>query len=395
MLLKQLNEGYREFATEKQWEIYKAYCEFGSQKAAGEKLGKTQSTVQQSLVTMQARAAKRNFDPQNGSVRPTAEGFEVHGTSTMTRNEFGEIQWVKTKQTMKDLTAKIEAACKVMAEEVRGTIVHPPLADVMTVASKLTVYPIPDLHIGMLAWGKECGEDQDVRIIKELATEAIDSVIGAAPKSEHAVVCFMGDYFHSDTDDNETRASGNKLDCDGRVDKVFDEGVRLARDIIAKVAAKHNSVTVIVLPGNHDEYLCVAMKYVLQAVYENDYRIHLEMTHGMFAYQEFGNTLIAFHHGHTTKIDRLASIIAEDQRAAWGRVKQVHCLTGHIHHQSVKDVGTCKIESFRTLCAKDEWAASHGYRSARSLYSIAYDFDKGECGRAQYNVIPDATERTV
>jgi hypothetical protein len=385
-----IDNGFKEYATAKQWDYYKAYCECGQYEAAGQLLNVNESTVRKMCKAVFKKAALNGYAPDYDMTKTMAPGFEVIGTSTLYDAEGNQsMQWVKTKQSLIDIEEKITSAVEVLSEEVRGESGIPAYDEKdYTDASKLSVYPVTDLHVGMLAWGKECGEDQDLRIIEGLAMEAVERVVAGQPNSAEAVICFMGDYFHFDDDSNETRRSGNELDGDGRTDKVFKAGIRIARKIISRVAQKHESVKIIVLPGNHDEYLSMAMKYVLRAYLEDSDRIEVKMTHGVFGYHEFGNTLIAFHHGHTAKPAKMYEVVTSDQREAWGRVQMCHVLTGHVHHESVKDIGMCKIETIRTVAAKDSYAAAGGYRAPRTMYGITYDWDQGECGRTMYNILP-------
>lgn len=386
----QIDETYKQWATARQWEKYVAYCEVGAEQAAID-LGVIVSGIRKGVAAMRKKAALNGYCPEADMTKIMAPGFNVKGTSTMYDGEGNvAMQWVKTDRTLEDLEEKIREAVEVLAEDIRGasTIALPGLNQLAKDKNKLSVYPVTDMHVGMLSWAKETGEDQDLNIIEELANDAMEAVVQAQPQSPKGLVCFMGDYFHSDDDSNMTKRGKNLLDCDGRIDKSFAVGIRIAKRLIEKAATHHESVDVIILPGNHDEYLSMSLKYVLKAYYDNATNVNVIMTHGVFAYYEFGATLLAFHHGHTAKPRAMYEVITNDEREAWGRVDMCHCLTGHVHHQSVIDIGMCKIESFRTVAAKDVYTSSGGWRSPRSMFSITYDRNQGECGRAQHNLLP-------
>jgi hypothetical protein len=59
---------------------------------------------------------------------------------------------------------------------------------------------------------------------------------------------------------------------------------------------------------------------------------------------------------------------------------------GHIHHETVKEIGGVRCESFQTLAAKDAYAITGGYRSGQSLTSITHHRSAGEIGRHRINI---------
>jgi hypothetical protein len=91
-------------------------------------------------------------------------------------------------------------------------------------------------------------------------------------------------------------------------------------------------------------------------------------------------------HGDSLKIEKLAGIMAADQPAMWGRTEHRYGITGHVHHDRVVEMPGCKAESFRTLAARDAWAAAQNYRSGRDMKSIVYHAEHGEIARQTFNV---------
>ncbi len=63
----------------------------------------------------------------------------------------------------------------------------------------------------------------------------------------------VGDFFHVDNLDNETRLSKNKLDVDTRYALMIRAGVRMLRALIETALAKYQLVRVVNAQGNHDE----------------------------------------------------------------------------------------------------------------------------------------------
>jgi hypothetical protein len=89
------------------------------------------------------------------------------------------------------------------------------------------------------------------------------------------------------------------------------------------------------------------------------------------------------------KPDRMAMSMAMLRPADWGASLFRWFVFGHIPHDSVKEVGNVRCESFETIAAKDAYAASHGYLAGQSLNCVTLHRERGETGRHKVNVVPD------
>ena len=56
-----------------------------------------------------------------------------------------------------------------------------------------------------------------------------------------------------------------------------------------------------------------------------------------FQYFTFGKNLIGVTHGDTAKMPDLGSIMATDRPREWGDSIHRYWLTGHVHHDQVKE----------------------------------------------------------
>jgi hypothetical protein len=218
-------------------------------------------------------------------------------------------------------------------------------------------------------------------------------LVACSPSDVDALVVFLGDFLHYDGFDAVTPTNRNLLDADGRFPKMFEAGLRLMRRTIELAAGKHNLVRVIVEIGNHDTSMAVVLAHCLAALYENVDRISIDTSPRHFHYHEFGKVAIGVHHGHgrAAKAEHLPLIMAADRPDMWGRTRYRYWLTGHVHHQSVKDYAGCSVESFRILPPADAYAANEGYRAPRDMKAIVYHREFGEVGRNVVN--PSMLER--
>jgi predicted phosphodiesterase len=240
----------------------------------------------------------------------------------------------------------------------------------------------------MYAWGRETGADYDTDIAERTVTQAVTNLISQSKPSEHAILLGLGDYFHANDLKAATPEGGNRLDVDGRWPRVMAAGARVAVRLVNMAAARHKSVSVVFLPGNHDPDSAVALTVALALFYSNNHQISVWQEPGISWYHRFGKVLLGATHGHTMKPDRMAMMLAADRPEDWGRSRFRSFFFGHIHSETAREVAGVRVESFNTPAARDGWNSSMGFRSGRSMSAITYHRERGEIGRHRVEIIP-------
>ena len=351
-------------------------AKYGSYYMASQATGIAASTLQNRIARAKLAGIKSSI-PSPADFPLPPDHF-AKGVSTLYDHD-GKIklQWVKSQAYLDDLKKTAE-------EIVSGLTIKPknPVpAPTQNVTDLLTVYPMGDPHIGMLALAEEAGENFDCDIAERDLNIAIDRLTLTAKPTEKALVVNLGDFFHADNQAGVTARSGHKLDVDTRKQKVLVIGVRIMTHLIDTALKKHRHVTVINEVGNHDDESSFVLSLILEAHYKNEPRVEIDLSPATFHYYRFHKVLIGVTHGYQCKPDKLGQIMAADRKEDWGQTDFRYWLVGHIHHTSKKEVPGCVIESFRTLAAKDAWHSATGYRSGRDMVRITYHKDYGEVGR--------------
>jgi metallophosphoesterase superfamily enzyme len=314
------------------------------------------------------------------------QGHRIKGVSALVDGNGNVTQtWYKTREDGRDPFAFAQALKEAMA----------PTAGVLPIAAPepdadddlLTVYVLPDLHLGMRAYAKETGENYDLAIADEMARREIGRLVAMSPPARNAVLLFLGDFFHQNDQTNTTPASGHQLDVDGRWRHVYGVGARLAISLSRAIAEKHERVEVAILPGNHDEDAAKTLAVAMDIRFEAEERVSIYDSHSDHWYRRFGQCLLGATHGHRMKPDRMAMMLATDRAEDWGRTRFRHLFFGHIHHETAKSVGPVRVESFTTPAAKDAYAASGGYRSGRALNAVTFHAERGEVCRHRVNIV--------
>jgi hypothetical protein len=305
------------------------------------------------------------------------ESFLLDKSSVMTRGDgTAVVQWSTYSARTAAQWVDIKAAVKTHVEEyvrpgrpapvVRGQDSH-----------RLTVYPLGDPHIGMMAWAAEVGENFDLKIATLELAECMRQLVARSPASEQAIVCNLGDFWHAQDDKQLTPGSGNKLDVDGRAGKVGRVGLQLFRTLIDTALTKHAHVRVRSIAGNHDPHSSFWLPEIMRAVYENEPRVTVEDGFNPYQFDAFGKVLLGWCHGDGAKLDDLGEIMATDEPELWGASTHREWNTGHVHHRIVKELRGCVVRAHRTLAGRDAWHHHSGYRSGRSLEALTYHREYG------------------
>ena len=384
-MTKQNYEILLEFATDRQAEIIRAIIECGSQRKAAKHLGCARTNVDRAVMRAKRTAARQGVSPEDDMTHPSPEGFVVKGVSSYYGQD-GELrgQWVKTTQDTDKANALLEAA-QVLADELEGKA-KPVSKPERCVKSHLTVYPMGDPHLGLYAWHEETGDDFDADIAEKNLCAAVDRLVACAPATEQALIINLGDFFHTDNMEYKTKRSGHVQDVDGRWARVLRIGVRVMQRSIDAALKKHKKVRVINEIGNHDDQTSIMLSLVLDAYYRKEKRVDIDMSPSWFHYYKFGQCLIGVTHGDKVKPGNLPGIMAHDKAKEWGSTKHRYWYIGHVHHDTLKEFPGCKVESFRTLAAKDAWHTAQGYRSGRDMQCIVLNKDYGEVERHRVGV---------
>lgn len=243
----------------------------------------------------------------------------------------------------------------------------------------LTVYPMYDLHAGMLAYGRETrGPDFDLDWFERDLSTAIQRLNSRVPQSGRALVVIGGDAIHTNDASELTPGHGHKLDTDGRFEKIADVAIASVAHAIEAIAERHASVSVVVIRGNHDEGSHLILKAALKQRYRNVTRIDFPVIAGAdkseIFWMQHGKVMIAAHHGDKMKPATLAMICA-DQCRFWSETRHRVILTGHRHHLRVEDMPGVTHYTMRAFAPADAYGASFG--GIRGLQAMVFDSEHG------------------
>lgn len=381
-----IDERLLEWATPRQAELLNALNEHGSQRKAASAMNCSIKLIWQAVDAVKKKAALAGYAPDSDMTRPAPSPYVVKGTSTY-YDQDGNVrgQWVKTTLDNQRAAEALREWVESLADDVRGLAKPVPKPSVSH-ADLLSVYAIGDPHCGLYAWADEAGEDFDLSKAEKLTTAAVARLVACSPPSGEALILELGDLLHADDSRNQTPTSHHTLDVDTRYAKVMQVALRTLQNAITLALQKHQKVTVWLIPGNHDPHSSFAIAMCLNAFYEKEKRVTIDMSPAAFKYMQFGKVLIGSHHGNGIKLDQFPGVMASDRASEWGNSHYRYWYVGHVHHLSRKEFPGCLVESFRTLAARDAWHSSSGYRAGRDMQLIVHHKDYGEIERHRADI---------
>jgi hypothetical protein len=233
----------------------------------------------------------------------------------------------------------------------------------------------------MLAHHEEAGDDWDLKIAEQTLVAWFAQAIAQSPASETAVFAQLSDLLHADGIEPLTPASKHLLDVDSRFYKVVRVVIRLLRQIIDMLLAKHAKLHIIMADANHDPVSQIWLREWIAVLYEQEPRITVDRSPSPYNAFEFGKVALFFHHGHKRKVENVADVFASQFRELFGRTRFAYAHTGHLHNLQVRENNLMIVEQHRTLAARDAYSARAGYLSGRDAKVIVYHRDFGEVSR--------------
>lgn len=334
------------------------------------------------------RAAKRGLSPDHDWVHEVPDGYKIKGASGYYNAE-GKLtgQWVKS-------TVDPDRQKEIMLERLEEVLSTSRRAFKPTKAPKnscddlLNLVTITDFHIGMLAWGAETGADWDTDMAADVFLNAINDMLKVLPKAKVGMLAQLGDFLHFDGIESITPSSGHLLDSDTRYSRLVGITLRIMEEAVALMLKHHEQVIVLQAEGNHDIAGSIWLRKHCAQVWKNEPRVTVDDTEFPYYAHLFGDNLLAFHHGHKTKLKDLPKLFSSEPRyrQMWGNAARTYIHAGHYHHEVLLEDGGAVVRQHPTLASRDAYAARGGWVSEAKAKAIVYHKTDGEI--AEYTVRP-------
>lgn len=363
-------------------EVVECFRRLGTQDAAARELGLTRGSLRRRLNAAQKRGLFRHADKAFDMAMVAAD-------TTITPQGM----WIKTKHDENGVARsmffkKPELDAESLAERLTEAFngiepVEAVPAPQHTDSDLLTVYLLPDAHIGQLSWGDETGEDYDTRIACDRIKDWVGRSVASSPASGTAMILGLGDLLHADDQTNQTPAHRHQLDVDTRHYQTMTMAVEAMAATVDLALRKHESVIVRILPGNHDPHAYIAITLALAERYRLDDRVTVEKDPRGIYVHRFGNVMIGAAHGDKAPPERLVLSIADQFAETWGQTKYRHLFTGHLHSLKSKTIGGVQWEQLSAMTEKDAYAFNGAFSGRAEMQAITFHKAHGEISRVK------------
>lgn len=371
-----------------------SYARTGSLHATARELGLDRGSIRKRLQRAKEQgvstheqeiATLHGMNPEYDLTHPVPSPLVLRGTSTLyDADGKARMQWVKTRVDQERVEAGMRAAIEAMAEDIPR--VEPTPGPAMGNEKLCNCFVITDFHLGALSWKEETGADWDLKIAEQTLVRWFEQAIAQAPSADTAVLAQLSDFLHADGIEALTPASKHLLDVDSRFAKVVRTAIRVLRQVVDMLLAKHKRLHIIMADANHDPVSQIWLREWFGVLYENEPRVTVDRSPSPYNAFEFGRVALYFHHGHKRKVSNVAEVFAAQFREMFGRTKFAYAHTGHLHSIDVKETNLMVVEQHRTLAAADAYAARGGWLSGRDAQAITYHAEYGEVSRVRVSV---------
>lgn len=378
-----LDENLKKWATAAEAEALDAINQTGSGKAAARLLGIAESSLRGRIERLKIRAAAQGYSPEHNLTHAVPRPFLAKGHSTYYNRDGVAIgQWVKSTIDNEAWFEILQETAREFASEIPSI---PPSQSTYSRdawSDKIcNQYTFTDVHVGMLAWHEEGGENWDTKIAEKSVTDCFEMMMAMAPRAKRAVIAQIGDLLHSDSLAPVTPTSGHVLDQDGRYTKLVRAAIRIIRRMVDRALDQHETVDLLLAEGNHDQSGSVWLRELFSALYENEPRVSVVKTPLPYYALRHGKVALFYHHGHKKKVNQLPQLFAAQFPEIWGSTTYRYGHTGHLHHVHEKEGDGIQVYQHPTIAARDAYASRGGWFSTRRATALSYHADFGEIGR--------------
>ncbi len=322
-------------------------------------------------------------------------------------------KWIRTPEgtthvkmpdaVVDDIKAEVRQVWEDAKQDFLDATLLPPIEApnlILPKAGMLAEIAVQDPHMGMLAYGPEVGEDQDIRTIKEdyLGTTEQLLSLSRVYAPERILYLVGNDMSHVNQAADRGKGGATKMgtmqDLDTRMSKIFRVMREVAVDGIDQ-AASVAPVDVVVVPGNHDPDEAFRLGEVLSAWYRNHSNVTVYNAPRKRKFYNYASNTLMLTHGEEIRRKRepLPLVMATECPDEWwvasgGRgSREIHTGHNHIrlqggyHPTSEVDESRAIItRSLPGLCVSDAWHYEEGYMHRRAGSLLLFHPDDGFWG---------------
>ena len=138
-------------------------------------------------------------------------------------------------------------------------------------------------------------------------------------------------------------------------------------NVINLLLQHSETVEVVFVAGNHDEYVGWHLASWLETYYRNQHRVIFDISPKYRKYLSYGKSAMMFNHGDAIKPAKLANLFPMEYKEEWSRHNNFYIFTGDKHHEMSLDFNGIKFYQLPAFSsAKSSWDDKNGYTVSKS-----------------------------
>lgn len=201
------------------------------------------------------------------------------------------------------------------------------------------------------------------------------------------VLPISNDFFHTDNYQHQT-TNGTPQDTIMDYHSEYELGFAVIVDTINMLRKYANTVTVVLVQGNHDRTKSFYLAHALDVFFRDIEDVGFIREHSVVKGLTLGNTFIGWHHGNC-KLDDLPLLFATHPKYShqFGDAiyREVH--TGDKHHYMAKEVKGVRIQQMPSLSGTDRWHLDNNFvHSVRAALALVYDSKLGKICEFEHRI---------
>lgn len=251
-----------------------------------------------------------------------------------------------------------------ITERVTSKIVPREPAEVIKTSDRFLCVPVFDAHFG----------NSTLSDYEETLSRIHDRITSGY---KEILLIIGGDLLHNDNH-RGTTSSGTVIDK-VNMTQAWDDAFDYIDSIISKAAEYSQKISLVYVPGNHDEMTGQTVIKALERLYSRNSRVSFDTEQKMFKASMLGNNFIGATHGDKSNRKKYPLLFATQFSQLWGRegVRTREVFTGHLHFEQLSDMDGLMLRQAPTRNKADQWHIDNGFASAHKRFMLV-EYDEYE-----------------
>lgn len=225
---------------------------------------------------------------------------------------------------------------------------------------KMFLYPIADLHIGLLSTVKTSGNDYNIGIAMDLCDKTTEKVLGRLDKEKYEKIELVlgNDFLNTDNLINTT-TKGTPQDSDLFWYEMMDAAIELVIKTI-NALLPYAPVSVRHVYSNHDEQTMYGVMRAVEFYFKDDENVSFDISILPRTYFKFGKNIVGL--SHDIPVKKALELFTTEAKKDWSDSEHMYWILAHMHTaMNYEKQGYLEIYRLPTISGWSRWTTKSGY----------------------------------